>query len=267
MCRASVCASSKHCRTCNKCVKDFDHHCIWLNNCIGSANWNAFFVTISSVVVMIGLHLGTCAYLLLECFVDEDLCEQRIQAITFIADFPKDFFLGILFAMCFVNVPIFLLDLQLVILHIFLWSQKMTTYAYIMNKRSLMEKKQTGKAEFHIKTLPNFMDWIVFCRCDKRIAAMMKKQGKRIERIDKLDDDRGTSSDAELGNVEAANKSPQVQSVQGYPSPQGQSIQGSPSPPGSTLELADTHTEQVEAHPHLHRRRTSPSQAAAGLGS
>ncbi|KAB1219045.1 putative protein S-acyltransferase 15 [Morella rubra] len=62
-----------HCRVCRRCVLRMDHHCLWINNCVGYWNYKAFFMlvlyaTIGSIystsicgALMIGLSgtLGT----------------------------------------------------------------------------------------------------------------------------------------------------------------------------------------------------------------
>jgi len=40
---------SRHCYICNKCVDRFDHHCQWLNNCVGVGNHSVFFMYLLSV--------------------------------------------------------------------------------------------------------------------------------------------------------------------------------------------------------------------------
>lgn len=39
---------SRHCGVCHKCVERFDHHCPWINNCIGVNNHNFFMIYIFS---------------------------------------------------------------------------------------------------------------------------------------------------------------------------------------------------------------------------
>merc|ERR1712178_473601 len=45
----------KHCKSCNKCVEGFDHHCPFLNQCIGDNNY-AWFVTVLTFYNMLMIY-------------------------------------------------------------------------------------------------------------------------------------------------------------------------------------------------------------------
>jgi len=47
-----------HCRICSKCVAGFDHHCAWLNSCIGQSNYLFFICTLGSALTVTALQAG-----------------------------------------------------------------------------------------------------------------------------------------------------------------------------------------------------------------
>lgn len=64
--------SSKHCQVCKKCVIGFDHHCLWLNCCIGSRNYPPFILLLSLSILLFSMHLTVAVVHLIGSYTEPE---------------------------------------------------------------------------------------------------------------------------------------------------------------------------------------------------
>ncbi|XP_040180663.1 palmitoyltransferase ZDHHC12 isoform X2 [Rana temporaria] len=51
---------ARHCKSCNRCVRRYDHHCPWIENCVGEKNHRVFmlYLVVQLVVLLWAFHLA-----------------------------------------------------------------------------------------------------------------------------------------------------------------------------------------------------------------
>lgn len=125
-CQTNVSKASKHCAHCARCIAHFDHHCKWLNTCIGGRNYPFF-------AALLGLLETT--ELVLVAFGTMTITEgvnQPLEGLNLVK-------LVLLVSVTGLATVTGCVTLQLILFHIWLRSKGRTTYDYIKAKRQRVQ--------------------------------------------------------------------------------------------------------------------------------
>lgn len=60
-----------HCSVCKRCVRKMDHHCPWINNCVGEDNQKYFIMFTFYIFLMSSFALYICVHFFIFCVKDE----------------------------------------------------------------------------------------------------------------------------------------------------------------------------------------------------
>ncbi|OLL22667.1 Palmitoyltransferase erf2, partial [Neolecta irregularis DAH-3] len=140
---------SSHCRKCDNCIEFSDHHCIWLNNCIGRRNYRYFFVFVITAVIL-GFYLSVL------CCIHLSLQKQNGKRVSFATAIENR---GVSFSLAIYGFIAALYPSALSGYHIYLVSRGQSTHEFLRDSVLPQTERQRP---FATSVLSNFM--AVLCR-------------------------------------------------------------------------------------------------------
>ncbi|KAK7390522.1 hypothetical protein VNO78_25830 [Psophocarpus tetragonolobus] len=147
-----------HCRVCKRCVLRMDHHCIWINNCVGHANYKVFFIfvlyAVTACIYSLVLLVGS---LTADGIQDEEKNRSSFRTVYVVS--------GLLL------VPLSIALCVLLGWHIYLILHNKTTIEYEEGVRALWLAEKGGSVYKHPYDLgpyenltfvfgPNILSWL-----------------------------------------------------------------------------------------------------------
>jgi len=143
VCQTEVHVCSMHCKYCDKCVSHFDHHCMWLNTCIGAKNYGTFFRSVWSLTLMTGVHLAALILFYIGYFNKSWGVRERSE---FLRDGAPEIVLGFNLGVGAFVFAIVAMVVQLLMFHQGLKREGLTTYQFIMQDSQGKREKATFKS-------------------------------------------------------------------------------------------------------------------------
>mmetsp|Transcript_22315 Transcript_22315/g.29191 ORF Transcript_22315/g.29191 Transcript_22315/m.29191 type:complete len:338 (-) Transcript_22315:288-1301(-) len=139
-CNAPKPPRSHHCHVCKKCVLNMDHHCPWVNNCVGYGNYRYFFLFLFwlEITSVYGFFLLLPAFI--ETTHNHKVHHKKAPELAF--DLDPDASIPLLFIL---SISIGIAVGILFFWHIFLISSGQSTIEFYMNQAQRYKAKRRGQ--------------------------------------------------------------------------------------------------------------------------
>ncbi|XP_061586637.1 palmitoyltransferase ZDHHC12-B-like [Cololabis saira] len=140
---------AKHCQTCKRCVRRFDHHCPWIENCVGERNhrWFVVYLAVQLLALLWAVHIALSG-----------VSPRESWSLWFRAN-------GFLLAALGVVGVFSVVVVLLLCCHLYLVSINCTTWEF-MSRHRISYLKNCGNEEnpFDRGVLCNLWDFFCICR-------------------------------------------------------------------------------------------------------
>ena len=143
---------SHHCSSCDRCVLKMDHHCPWLNNCVGFRNQKFFLLFVFYVACAGTFIVITGGNFLMACFTVLSAPNTDFDSIFMATNYIFSYFIALLFA-CLLT--------PFITFHLRLISQNTTTIEF-MEKSDRMRRLGSGGNVYDLGAVENIV--VVFGR-------------------------------------------------------------------------------------------------------
>ncbi|KAE8617582.1 hypothetical protein XENTR_v10009126 [Xenopus tropicalis] len=141
---------ARHCKTCHHCVRRFDHHCPWIENCVGERNHPLFM-----------LYLGVQFLVLLWAF------RLTWSGFQFEASWTEWLKVNIFLLLAFILTGIFTFVVALLLgCHCYLISCNVTTWEFMSHHRISYLKHYDSDTNPFDKGIARNL-WDFFCKCNR----------------------------------------------------------------------------------------------------
>lgn len=199
-CRRFVQLGCKHCSVCDKCVPGFDHHCRWLNSCVGAKNYRLFATFMlaawAGMAWVTAFSLYTIVWMLRD--ITAFKAHMRMKAYRS----PNKAFpaLVVFNFVCLIIAALGICALgKLIYFHVYLHVTHQSTYEHIVKKR----EKKRAKGEYRSRSGEPAPTGLLSCLALRK-RRDFKKHGNIGEHVSTRDGANGDShlhaSQSEAGN-------------------------------------------------------------------